>query len=159
MLHSRTDKVDTQWTKADCLHSSSDSTSRDWILKQCTTAQNQSNNLTSGVESYVDVYIARCVLNPVFSLWTLTGSFFVLSAIRRTPTWHKPRNILLLRLSLSDLAVSLFDHCNFYLRSQPGKISRFSSILRFIQAFFIKVFLWIFRSHLGSRVASIPFGT
>ena len=102
---------------------------------------NLSNNSTSGSESYAAFYIAGCILNPVFSLTALIGNFFVLGAICTTPTLHKPTNILLLGLSLSDLAVGLLVQPFFTVivifevsqQSYPG----LSSIFRFIQAFFI----------------------
>ena len=102
---------------------------------------NQSNNSTLGSENYAVFYILGCILNPVFSLTALAGNFFVLGAICTTPTLHKPTNILLLGLSLSDLAVGLLVQPFFTVififevsqESYPG----LSSIFRFIQAIFI----------------------
>ena len=102
---------------------------------------NQSNNSTSGSERYAEFYIVGFILNPVFSLTALAGNFFVLGAICTTPTLHKPTNILLLGLSLSDLAVGLLVQPFFTVififevsqESYPG----LSSIFRFIQAIFI----------------------
>ena len=102
---------------------------------------NQSNNSTLGSKSYAEFYIIGFILNPVFSLTALAGNFFVLGAICTTPTLHKPTNILLLGLSLSDLAVGLLVQPFFTVififevsqESYPG----LSSIFRFIQAIFI----------------------
>ena len=102
---------------------------------------NRSNNSTLGRENYAVFYILGCILNPVFSLTALAGNFFVLGAICTTPTLHKPTNILLLGLSLSDLAVGLLVQPFFTVififevsqESYPG----LSSIFRFIQAIFI----------------------
>ena len=102
---------------------------------------NQSYNPAWRDESYTEVYIAVCVLNAVLSLTAFAGNFLVLGTIWTTPTLHKPTNILLLGLSLSDLAVGLLVQPFFTVivifevsqQSYPG----LSSIFRFIQAFFI----------------------
>ena len=102
---------------------------------------NQSSNSNLESESYTEVYIAGCVLNAVFSLTAFAGNFLVLGTIWTTPTLHNPTNILLLGLSLSDLAVGLLVQPFFTVififevsqESYPG----LSSIFRFIQAIFI----------------------
>jgi len=97
----------------------------------------QSNNPSSGSESYADFYDAVCVLNAVFSLTAFAGNFLVLGAISTTPTLHQPTNILLFGLSLSDLAVGLLVQPMFIVRV-IYKVNRdYRQVFRFTQAFFI----------------------
>ena len=102
---------------------------------------NRSSDATSGRESYTEVYIAGCALNTVFSLTAFAGNFLVLGAIWSTPTLHKPTNILLLGLSLSDLAVGLIVQPLFIVvliyEIDQGKYPVLRLIFRSIQAFFI----------------------
>ena len=102
---------------------------------------NQSNNPTSESESYAEVYIAGCVLNAVFSLTAFAGNFLVFGAIWTTPNLHKPSNILLLGLSLSDLAVGLLVQPMFIVvliyNVSREKYPVLRQIFRFIQAIFI----------------------
>ena len=98
---------------------------------------NQSNNPTWRGESYADVYIAGCVLNAVFSLTALAGNFLVLGTIWTTPTLHKPTNILLLGLSLSDLAVGLLVQPMFIALLICKMSLEYRKVFRFIQAIFI----------------------
>ena len=96
---------------------------------------NQSNNPSS--ESYAEFYEAVCVLNAVFSLTAFAGNFLVLGAIWSTPALHKPTNILLLGLSLSDLAVGLIVQPMFIVRVIWKVNHEFRQVFRFIQAFFV----------------------
>ena len=97
---------------------------------------NESGNPTSGSESYSEFYYTACVLNAVFSLTAFAGNFLVLGAIWSTPTLHKPTNILLLGLSLSDLAVGLLVQPLFIVvLIYEYPVLRL--IFKFIQAFFI----------------------
>jgi len=102
---------------------------------------NQSINSTSGSESYAEFYDAFCVLNAVFSLTAFAGNFLVLGAIWSKPTLHKPTNILLLGLSLSDLAVGLIVQPMFITvliyEVSREKYPVFRLIFRSIQAFFV----------------------
>ena len=102
---------------------------------------NRSSDATSGRESYTEVYIAGCALNAVFSLTAFAGNFLVLGAIWSTPTLHKPTNILLLGLSLSDLAVGLIVQPLFIVvliyEINQEKYPVLRLIFRSIQAFFI----------------------
>ena len=100
---------------------------------------NQSNNPTRGSESYTEAYIAGCVLNAVFSLTAFAGNFLVLGTISTTPTLHKPTNILLLGLSLSDLAVGLLVQPMFIVSVICKTSLEYRRIFRSIQAFFICV--------------------
>ena len=124
MLHSRTDKYDTL------------------CIEYCTIMynnSNQSNNPSSESESYAEAYIAVCVLNAVFLLTAFAGNFLALGAVWSTPTLHKPTNILLLGLSLSDLAVGLIVQPMFIVRV-IWKVNReYRQVFRFTQAFFISV--------------------
>ena len=101
----------------------------------------ESNNPTSGTESYSEFYDIACVLNAVFSLTAFAGNFLVLGAIWSTPSLHKPTNILLLGLSLSDLAVGLLVQPLFIVvliyEVSREKYPALRLIFRFIQAFFI----------------------
>ena len=96
---------------------------------------NQSNNPSS--ESYAEFYEAVCVLNAVFSLTAFAGNFLVLGAIWSTPALHKPTNILLLGLSLSDLEVGLIVQPMFIVRVIWKVNHEFRQVFRFIQAFFV----------------------
>ena len=96
---------------------------------------NQSNNPSS--ESYTEFYDAVCVLNAVFSLAAFAGNFLVLGAIWSTPTLPKPTNILLLGLSLSDLAVGLIVQPMFIVRVIWKVSQEYRQVFRFIQAFFV----------------------
>ena len=96
---------------------------------------NQSSNPSA--ESYDEFYYVLCVLNAVFSLTAFAGNFLVLGAIWRTPTLHKPTNILLLGLSLSDLAVGLIVQPMFIVRFIWNVSQDYRQVFRFIQAFFI----------------------
>ena len=102
---------------------------------------NQSINSTSGSESYAEFYDAFCVLNAVFSLTAFAGNFLVLGAIWSKPTLHKPTNILLLGLSLSDLAVGLIVQPLFIVvliyEVSREKYPVLRLIFRSIQAFFV----------------------
>ena len=102
---------------------------------------NESNNPTSGSESYSEFYDTICVLNAVFSLTAFAGNFLVLGAIWSTPSLHKPTNILLLGLSLSDLAVGLLVQPLFIVvliyEVSKEKYPVLRLIFRFIQAIFI----------------------
>ena len=102
---------------------------------------NESNNPTSGSESYSEFYDTICVLNAVFSLTAFAGNFLALGAIWSTPTLHKPTNILLLGLSLSDLAVGLLVQPLFIVvliyEVSREKYPVLRLIFIFIQAFFI----------------------
>ena len=103
---------------------------------------NQSGNSNLESESYTEVYIAGCVLNTVFSLTAFAGNFLVLGAIWSTPALHKPTNILLLGLSLSDLAVGLLVQPLFIVVLIRYEVSRekfpvLRQGFRFIQAFFV----------------------
>ena len=103
---------------------------------------NQISNHTSERESYTDIYIAGCVLNAVFALTAFAGNFLVLGAIWSTPTLQKPTNILLLGLSLSDLAVGLLVQPLFIVVLIRYEVSRekypvLRQAFRFIQAFFV----------------------
>ena len=102
---------------------------------------NRSSDATSGRESYTEVYIAGCVINVMFSLTAFAGNFLVLGAIWSTPTLHKPTNILLLGLSLSDLAVGFIVQPLFVVvliyEVNQGKYPVLRLIFRSIQAFFI----------------------
>ena len=103
---------------------------------------NQSSNSNLESESYTEVYIAGCVLNAVFSLTAFAGNFLVLGAIWSTPALHKPTNILLLGLSLSDLAVGLLVQPLFIVVLIRYEVSRekfpvLRQGFRFIQAFFV----------------------
>ena len=102
---------------------------------------NQSSNSTSESESYAVFYDAVCVLNAVFSLTAFAGNFLVLGAIWSTPTLHKPTNILLLGLSLSDLAVGLIVQPLFIVvliyEVSREKYPHLRQVFRFIQAFFV----------------------
>ena len=98
---------------------------------------NQSNNPNWGGESYTEVYIAVCVLNAVFSLTAFAGNFLVLGTIWTTPTLHKPTNILLLGLSLSDLAVGLLVQPMFIVFLIWKASLEYRRVFRFIQAIFI----------------------
>ena len=102
---------------------------------------NRSSDAASGSESFTEVYIAGCVLNGVFSLTAFAGNFLVLGAIWSTPTLHKPTNIILLGLSLSDLAVGLIVQPLFVViliyEVQQGKYPVLRQVFRSIQAFFI----------------------
>ncbi|XP_020607604.1 trace amine-associated receptor 1-like [Orbicella faveolata] len=102
---------------------------------------NQSNNPTWGGESYAAFYDAVCVLNVVFSLTAFAGNFLVLGAIWSKPTLHKPTNILLLGLSLSDLAVGLIVQPLFIVvliyEVSREKYPVLRLIFRSIQAFFV----------------------
>ena len=127
--------------KADGLRSYSDSTSYQWNFKVMSNNSSESNNPTSGTESYSEFYDTVCVLNAVFSLTAFAGNFLALSAIWSTPTLHKPTNILLLGLSLSDLAVGLLVQPLFIVvliyEVSREKYPVLRLIFRFIQAFFI----------------------
>ena len=96
---------------------------------------NQSGNPSS--ESYAEFYGAICVLNALFSLTAFVGNFLVLGAIWSTPTLHKPTNILLLGLSLSDLAVGLIVQPMFIVRVIWKVNFEYRQVFRFIQAFFV----------------------
>ena len=122
VLHSRTDKHD-----ASC---------KEYCKVMCNNS-NQSNNPSS--ESYAEFYDAVCVLNAVFSLTTFAGNFLVLGTIWSTPTLHKLTNILLLGLSLSDLAVGLIVQPMFIVRVISKVSQEYRQVFRFIQAFFISV--------------------
>ena len=98
---------------------------------------NQSNNPAWGGESYTEVYIAVCVLNAVFSLTAFAGNFLVLGTIWTTPNLHNPTNILLLGLSLSDLAVGLLVQPMFIVLLIWKMSLEYRRVFRFIQAFFI----------------------
>ena len=98
---------------------------------------NQSNNPTSENEIYNAFYHAVCVLNAVFSLTAFTGNFLFLGAIWTTPTLHKPTNILLWGLSLSDLAVGLLIQPMFIVRVICKVSLEYRKAFRFIQAIFI----------------------
>ena len=99
---------------------------------------NQSSNPAWGGESgYTEAYIAVCVLNAVFSLTAFAGNFLVLGTIWTTPTLHKPTNILLLGLSLSDLAVGLLVQPMFIVFLIWQVSLEYRRVFRFIQAFFI----------------------
>ena len=100
---------------------------------------NQSNNPTSdaGRESYDEFYDALCALNAVSSLTAFAGNFLVLAAIWRTPALQKPTNILLLGLSLSDLAVGLLVQPMFIVRVIYKVNQDYKHTFRFTQAFFI----------------------
>ena len=98
---------------------------------------NQSNNPAWGGESYTEVYIAVCVLNALFSLTAFAGNFLVLGTISTTPTLHNPTNILLLGLSLSDLAVGLLVQPMFIVLLIWKMSLEYRRVFRFIQAFFI----------------------
>ena len=120
MLHSRTDKQDTSCTQ------------------YCTVMynnSNQSNNPSS--ESYAEFYDVVCVLNAVFSLTALTENFLLLGAIWSTSTLHKPTNILLLELSLSDLAVGLIVQPMFIVRVIWKVNEEYRQVFRFISAFLV----------------------
>ena len=96
---------------------------------------NQSNNPSS--ESYAEFYDAVCALNAVFSLTAFAGNFLVLGAIWSTPTLHKPTNILLLGLSLSDLAVGLIVQPMFIVRIIWKVNWEYRQVFRSTQAFFV----------------------
>ena len=102
---------------------------------------NRSSDASSGQESFTEVYIAGCVLNAAFSLTAFALNFVVLGAIWSKPTLHKPANILLLGLALSDLAVGLIVQPLFVViliyEVQQGKYPVFRQVFRSIQAFFI----------------------
>ena len=103
---------------------------------------NQTSNSTSESESYIEVYIAGCVLNAVFSLTAFAGNFLVLGAIWSTPALHKPANILLLGLSLSDMAVGLLVQPLFIVVLIRYEVSGekylvLRQVFRFIQAIFV----------------------
>ena len=102
---------------------------------------NESNNPTSESESYSEFYDTICVLNAVFSLTAFAGNFLALGAIWSTPSLHKPTNILLLGLSLSDLAVGLLVQPLFIVvliyEVSREKYPVLRLIFIFIQAFFI----------------------
>ena len=102
---------------------------------------NQSNNSTSESESYAEFNDAVCVLNAVFSLTASTGNFLVFGAIWSTPTLHKPTNILLLGLSLSDLAVGLIVQPLFIVvliyEVSREKYPVLRQVFIFTQAFFV----------------------
>ena len=120
---------------------------------------NESNNPTSGSESYSEFYDTICVLNAVFSLTAFAGNFLVLGAIWSTPTLHKPSNILLLGLSLSDLAVGLLVQPLFivvllYEVSQENyPVLRL--IFKFIQAFFISATILTLTSVSADRCLAL----
>ena len=96
---------------------------------------NQSSSPSS--ESYDGFYEALCALNAVFSLTAFAGNFLVLGAIWSTPSLHKPTNILLLGLSLSDLAVGLLVQPMFIVRVIWKVNQDYRQVFRFTQAFFI----------------------
>ena len=81
--------------------------------------------------------MAVCVLNAVFSLTAFAGNFLVLGTIWTTPTLHNPTNILLLGLSLSDLAVGLLVQPMFIVLLVWKTSLEYRRVFRFIQAFFI----------------------
>ena len=101
----------------------------------------RSSDVRLGPESYSEVYTAGCVLNVVFSLTAFAGNFLVLGTISTTPTLHKPTNILLLGLSLSDLAVGLIVQPLFIVvliyDINQGGYPALRLIFRSIQTFFI----------------------
>ena len=96
---------------------------------------NQSNNPSS--ESYEEFYDVVCALNAVFSLTAFAGNFLVLGAIWSTPALHKPTNILLLGLSLSELAVGLIVQPMFIVRVIWKVNWEYRQVFRSTQAFFI----------------------
>ena len=100
-------------------------------------SSNQSNNPKWGGESYTEAYIAVCVLNGVFSLTAFAGNFLVIGTIWTTPTLHKPTNILLLGLSLSDLAVGLLVQPMFIVLLIWKVGLEYRRVFRFFQAIFI----------------------
>ena len=108
-------------------------------------SSNQSSDPSWEGESYAEVYIAGCVLNAVFSLTAFAGNFLVLGAVWTTPTLHKPSNLLLLGLSLSDLAVGLLVQPLFIVASiyeaSGEEYPVLRIIFRFIQAVFISATL------------------
>ena len=130
-----------------------------WNVKAMSNNSNESNNPTSGSESYSEFYDTICVLNAVFSLTAFAGNFLVLGAIWSTPTLHKPSNILLLGLSLSDLAVGLLVQPLFivvliYEVSQENyPVLRL--IFRFIQAFFISATILTLTSVSADRCLAL----
>ena len=124
-----------------------------WNFKVMYNNSNQSNNPTSASQSYAEFYDAVCVLNAVFSLTAFAGNFLVLGAIWSTPNLHKPTNILLLGLSLSDLAVGLLVQPLFIVvlihEVSREKYPVLRQIFTFIQAFFVSCYN--FDAHLGQR--------
>ena len=108
-------------------------------------SSNQSSDPSWEGESYAEVYIAGCVINAVFSLTAFAGNFLVLGAVWTTPTLHKPSNLLLLGLSLSDLAVGLLVQPLFIVASiyeaSGEEYPVLRIIFRFIQAIFISATL------------------
>ena len=113
---------------------------------------NESNNPTSGNESYSEFYDTICVLNAVFSLTAFAGIFLALGAI-----WSSQLYINLLTfyswdsrcLTWQSVCLSSLCHCVFDLRSKPRKISSSSSNLH-IHSSFLHL-RYNFDAHLGQR--------
>lgn len=102
---------------------------------------NPSGKPKLGDKCYADVYTVICVLNIVCSLTASLGNFLVLGAVWKTRILHKPTNLLVSGLAVSDLGVGVLIQPLFTLflilemRSE-GSIRDMWKIFRSIQAVF-----------------------